>query len=182
MSRPSVAAEHSLQSAGTTFLSPRRIELLLGGVLAVALGIDILVAGFYLRVLPAEDGVSRAIDRGGESDLFSGCGAAVYRLDSRTSDAIARKGAAFFTGVRHSRKSSDAYHTFGRWQPTPDARFVHDDQTLLSPGLECADLDPGLQQIITDATRQPGSYYAYGPEKTLLVVPSLRLVVLAWNG
>jgi hypothetical protein len=40
--------------------------------------------------------------------------------------------------ARHSRKRSDAYHTFEEWKPTPHPGDVEDDQSILTYGLMCS--------------------------------------------
>lgn len=106
----------------------------------------------------------------------------MYGIDQDTAEGISQRGINYFPASSHSRKAADPYHRFDAWRPTPDAAFVHDDQTLLSPGLECAQLDVHLKEQIETASRTTDSFYTYGPEKVLIVIPQLRLVVLAYNG
>ena len=161
---------------------PRGVLVGLAAVAAIVLPIKVLTELFYLRIIPSEIGISYPVARGDTWSFREGCGAAVYRMDSATVKALGETGIEFFSSVRHSRKSADPYYTFGPWRPTPQAEFVGDDQTLLSPGLECAELGRSLQEQIEQVSREPGSYYTYGQEKVILVSPKLRLVVLSYNG
>lgn len=160
---------------------PRSVKLT-AAALALLISSMAWMELFYLRIIPAEIGISYPVARGGMWDLREGCGAAVYRIDTATTQALIRNGINYLPGTSHSRKSNDPYHTFSPWLPTPQAKFIDDDQTLLSPGLECAELDQHLQDQIERAARRPGAYYAYGPEKAVLIIPELRLVVLSYNG
>lgn len=163
-------------------VSSGKIRTVIVGVLALLLVGKVWIESFYMRIIPAEIGISYPLARGGDSDFREGCGAAVYRLDQETSRGIAQRGLEFFPATSHSRKSGDLYHTFDAWRPTPDAALIDDDQTLLSPGLECAGLDTQLKEQIETASRTTGSFYTHGPEKVLIVIPELRLIVLAYNG
>ena len=164
-----------------TFFS-RNVRIALAGVLALLLIGKLWTESFHMRIIPAEIGISYPLARGGVSDLREGCGAAVYRIDKDTTNGITQRGLKYFPATSHSRKAADPYHTFEAWRPTPDAAFVHDDQTLLSPGLECAALDMHLKEQIEKASRTTGAFYTHGPEKLIIVIPELRLVVLAYNG
>lgn len=160
----------------------RKLRTIIAGVLALLLIGYLWIESFYMRIIPAEIGISYPLARGGASDFREGCGAAVYRIDHDTAEGISQRGLNYFPAGSHSRKADDPYHRFVAWRPTPDAAFVHDDQTLLSPGLECAELDMHLKEKIEAASRTKGAFYTHGPEKVILVVPELRLVVLAYNG
>ena len=150
--------------------------------LALFFGWKFFESWWFLRIVPANIGVSYPITISGITGFREGCGIAVFRIDSSTARKISADGISFFTRSMHSSKSADPYHTFSPWQRTPDARFAGDDQTILSPGVVCAEIDLELQQQLEAASRRPGSYYSYGQEKVLLVMPQQRLVVLSYNG
>lgn len=139
-------------------------------------------AWHFAGVVPVAIGIDYPIAIDGISDFREGCGMAVFRIDAATKRDIRSGGLAFFKHAGHSRKANDAYHTFSSWHSTPDPAWADDDQTLLSPGLECAKLDGGLRAQLENAARTAGAYYAYGPEKALLVVPELGIVALSYNG
>lgn len=159
-----------------------KMRAVIVGVAALLLIGKLWTESFYMRIIPAEIGISYPLARGGVSGFREGCGAAVYRIDPGTAQGIAQHGLNYFPATSHSRKSANPYHTFDAWRPTPDAALINDDQTLLSPGLECAELDMHLQEQIETASRTTGSFYTQGPEKVLIVIPELQLVVLSYNG
>lgn len=137
---------------------------------------------WYLGIIPQRVGTSYPIHISGQSDLREGCGVAVFRLDRTTVRKIEAEGVRFLNTARQSRKSKDAYHTFEEWKPTPRPSDVDNDKSLLSYGLMCSSAGPSLSRQLDEAVRAPGSFYAFGPEKVLVVIPSRRIVVLSWYG
>ncbi|MEH6420092.1 hypothetical protein [Pseudomonas sp. CGJS7] len=133
-------------------------------------------------VIPEPLGISHPILIEGESGFREGCGVAIFRMDRSTARAIEQQGLRFFDDVRHSRGFDDPYHTFEPWRPTPNPSDVIDDQSLLSLGLTCADADKTLTDELETAVREPGNFFANGPEKVLVVFPKKRLIVLAYFG
>lgn len=152
----------------------------------------ILVAGYgawtlfqwnwYLKIVPAEIGTTYPVYIGSQSDFREGCGVAIFRLDRATTLKIQAEGLRFLASARHSRGSEDHYHTFEEWQPTPHPGDVEDDQSILTHGLVCSGAWSYLSTPLEDAVRVPGSFYVFGPEKVIVVIPSERVAVLAWNG
>ncbi len=136
----------------------------------------------FVGIIPPSIGLSHPIAINGSTGFREGCGIAVFRIDSSTRRKIRLNGLDFLKEATQSRRDNDPYHTFSQWRLTPNQAFTHDDQTILSPGLECAELNQSLQQQLEAASRTAGSYYAYGPEKVLFVSPELGIVALAYNG
>jgi hypothetical protein len=137
---------------------------------------------WYLSMLPARIGTSYPIHISGQSDFREGCGIAVFRLDRATTQRIQAQGIGFLNTARQSRKWQDAYHTLQEWKPTPHPRDRESDKTILTYGLACSDASSSLSSRLDHAVRAPGSFYAFGPEKVIVVLPSQRLVVLSWFG
>lgn len=137
---------------------------------------------WYLNILPAGIGTSYPIHIDGQSDFREGCGVAVFRLDRGTTQRIQAEGIEFLNTARHSRKRSDAYHAFEEWKPTPHPGDIEDDQSILTYGLMCSNARSSLANKLEKAVRAPGSFYAFGPEKVIVVLPSERLAVLSWYG
>jgi hypothetical protein len=138
---------------------------------------------WYLGIIPDELGTRYAMHIGSESGFMKGCGLAVFRLDRSTTRRIETQGVQFLNQfARQSRKRQDAYHTFQEWHSTPRPSDITDDQTLLDPGLHCSGASKSLYRQLEQAVRAPGSFYAFGPEKVLVVIPSQQVVVLSWYG
>jgi hypothetical protein len=137
---------------------------------------------WYLGIVPSRIGTTYPIHISGDSGFREGCGAAVFRLDEATTLKVEVEGVRFLNTARQSRKSKDAYHTFEEWKPTPHPGDVTDDQSILTYGLMCSGAWHSLSQRLEDAVRAPGSFYAFGPEKVIVVIPSLRMAVLSWYG
>lgn len=139
---------------------------------------------WYASIIPAEIGISHSVEISGQSGIREGCGAAIFRMDEATAARIAREGMGFLAGARQSRGHDDAYHRFEEWKPTPVRRRpgASAGESALFAALGCSDADTGLRSDIRRSLEAPGSYYADGPEKVLLLVPDKRLIVLTYLG
>lgn len=152
----------------------------------------VLVAGYgiwtafqwnwYLKIVPEEIGTIYPVYIGSRSDLREGCGVAIFRLDRATTRRINAEGLEFLDNARHSRAWKDHYHTFDEWRPTPHPGDVEDDQSILTYQLACSGAWSYLSDPLEHSVRIPGSFYAFGPEKVIVIIPSERVAVLGWNG
>lgn len=57
----------------------QKLRTIIAGVLALLLIGYLWIESFYMRIIPAEIGISYPLARGGVSDFREGCGAAVLR-------------------------------------------------------------------------------------------------------
>lgn len=139
---------------------------------------------WYAGIIPKHLGISYPIEISGQSGFREGCGAAVFRMDEATARRITEQGPRYLARTMVSRSHDDRYHTFLGWQATPvsSGDSSQGEGTSLSPGLDCASVDPELKSTILGALRAPGAYYTHGPEKFLLVDPAARLIVLSYHG
>ena len=162
--------------------TPRALTLSIAAVASVVVIGKIFIELSYIGIVPPEIGISYPIARGEMGFIRESCGAAVYRIDSKTSLAMSKSGINYLPKVSQARWFTDRYYTFGPWLPTPQKELIGDDNTILGPGLGCANIDNDLREQIEQASRVTGSYYAYGDEQVLLIIPALRIVVLSYDG
>lgn len=160
----------------------RGIALIAGGLLLVVyLAYKLFQWQWYLGALPVQievDGVVSISDSGG---IREGCGAAVFALSRGTLDRLQDRGMAALTDARQGRERSGAYNAFGAWRETSSTGQEKDVDLHLS-GMDCGGLDEALQQRIFAAMAQPGAYYTTASESSLIVIPSLQIVVFSFIG
>lgn len=152
-----------------------------GLMLVVYLACKLFQWQWYLGALPVQievDGVVSIADSGG---IREGCGAAVFALSRGTLDRLQDQGVAALADARQGRERTGAYNAFGAWRETPSTGQEKDVDLRLS-GMDCGGLDEALQQRIFAAVAQPGSYFTTASESSLIVIPSLQIVVLSFLG
>lgn len=152
-----------------------------GLMLVVYLACKLFQWQWYLGALPVQievDGVVSIADSGG---IREGCGAAVFALSRGTLDRLQDEGIAALADARQGRERTGAYTAFGAWRETPSTGREGEADLHLS-GMDCGGLDEALQQRVFGALAQPGSYYASASESSLIVIPSLQIVVFSFFG
>lgn len=135
---------------------------------------------WHRKAIPENIGLSYRISIGTDSDfMFSGCGVAVYRLDSATYEQILEHGLAFFVSSTRARGHISDYYKYSEWKETPrhDWRRYED----WSYQFHCGNLSENLYKKILKYGKSQKSYYALRSESALMVIPEERLVVFTFN-
>jgi hypothetical protein len=113
------------------------------------------------------------------------CGGAIFKLTQLNVTAIEHQGLNFFQMARQGRgyPEGDRLHSFYSyepWQQTPLPAAWASEGTWL--GLACMRLGFGLTRSITNAAREPGSYFTLKRSGAmLLVIPRLKLAVYTYT-
>ncbi len=157
------------------------VLIALGLVLVVYMAYKLFQWQWYLGALPAQievDGVVSIAESGG---IREGCGAAVFALSRGTLDRLQDRGMAALTDARQGRERSGTHSAFGAWHETASTGREGEADLRLS-GMDCGGLDEALQQRIFAAVAQPGSYFTSASESSLIVIPSLQIVVFSFIG
>ncbi|MEK8030966.1 hypothetical protein AACH06_09085 [Ideonella sp. DXS29W] len=158
------------------------VLLVIAGLVAVlCMAYQFAQFRWYLGALPAQievDGVVAIADSGG---IREGCGAAVFALSRGMLDRLQDRGMAALMDARQGRARSGTHGAFGAWQEAAPAGRGGAMDLHLS-GMDCGGLDEALQQRIITAVAQPGAYVATAQESSLIVIPSLQIVVLSFIG
>jgi hypothetical protein len=149
---------------------------------------------FYKAAIPEQIGVTGFVDSGSEPGLIvgllslsrEGCGAAVYSLSDQTVKAIKMEGLDFFKTATQGRgylqkRRDDYYYAYEPWKETPTGESR--GETFVGLALSChGGYSRRYTRLITESLMKPGSYYAQKPEGQLVVIPSLKIVILAYYG
>lgn len=173
----------------------RLVRLISTATIVFVAAVAVLVAAAYLALrawerswhegqIPRALEIDEVVLIDGESGLREGCGAAVFRLSSRTLDKIRRLGAAAFEESRQARSSDKDYFTYSKWEETP-YRMTGDGLTLTDRwlnGLGCAKLPPELGRRIHEALESKGSFFSTTQEGGLIIIPGENLAVLSYEG
>ena len=124
-------------------------------------------ASAFLDRLPVEIDAVDVLARGGETHLFDGCGALLYRLADDTS-ALAGK-------LRPDLASRGAPSTtFGAWYPTPlpDAlvsTFIENPEYVTA--LACGDFGP-MASTVKAMARETGGFFSRSIRGSALLIVS----------
>jgi hypothetical protein len=109
---------------------------------------------------------------------WEGCGAAVFNLSESTQKKIDEEGIGFFLHVRQGRGAGAV--RYGPWQETPVPLDWLGDGSMAA-SLHCADFLPfGLAGNAGSTVSRSGGYYTTSRTSQLVVIPDLKLVVLAF--
>jgi hypothetical protein len=158
-------------------------EVILGMVSALALiaytADSVWEEHRYLGLIPSSIQTAGTLRISGQSDFREGCGAAIFRLSSRTRAAILKEGLAFLQSARQPR--DHANDSYGQWQETPVPGSIgHAESTPILLGVSCSKVSGSLERDIFIDLQSPGSYFTTKQAAALLVLPRSELVVFAY--
>ena len=106
-------------------------------------------------------------------------------MSGATADAIRAQGLGFLKDARQGRGYTEktdrsfSRYSYQPWQATPLAPEWTSNGPWL--GLSCMHVRDGTVRGILNAAQTAGSVYTTGPDKMLLMVPSLNLVVYTYT-
>jgi hypothetical protein len=154
-------------------------------IIALWLLWSVLSTIHYRGAVPTEIELTFGLATSGNID---GCGGAILGLDEATVTSIRKQGLAFFKNAPQGRRIADTNDqqyfllTYEPWQPTPlPDGWVSESLLGAWLGLTCMGLSPSFTALIAKAGHEPGSFYAIGRSKMLLVIPSQKLVVYTYT-
>jgi hypothetical protein len=139
---------------------------------------------WYVGLIPQSIEVDSVLAINEESAIREGCGAAIFRLSSEFNDDIKNRGLSALVDARQARSHDEKYFGYAAWQKTPytitgDGLSIEDRWLN---GLGCAKFDKDLSKRIYNALNSEGAYYSLGQESGLIVIPSLEIIVLSYEG
>ncbi|HZP68743.1 MAG TPA: hypothetical protein VFB29_02260 [Pseudolabrys sp.] len=179
---------------GIEALGLRAFLLLAAGVvIAAVLFWHVYETLHYRKLIPADIGLTfNFATRGSDVSLWGAlfmfdrkaCGGAIFDMSGSTADAIRKQGLNFFKDARQGRgyteKGDRSFidYSYQSWRATP----LSPEWTALGPwpGLNCMGLRAGTMQNILNAAQKPGSFYATGQSKMLLVDPNRQFVLVTY--
>lgn len=115
-----------------------------------------------------------------QQGLRESCGVHVFELKKITIDQIEKEGITFLNTAKQARGHDNYYYSYGEWIQTPRKDWKRPENW--SYELMCSNLSAELQGIIINSGKSKGSFYSHGQEKTLMVIPNHKLIVLTHNG
>lgn len=115
-----------------------------------------------------------------QQGLRESCGVHVFELNKITIDQIEKEGISFLNTAKQARGYGNHYYSYGEWLQTPRKDWKRPENW--SYELMCSNLSTELQGIIINSGKSEGSFYSHGQEKTLMVIPNHKLIVLTHNG
>ena len=115
-----------------------------------------------------------------QQGLTESCGVHVFELKQITINKINNEGLSFLNTAKQARGYEDYYNSYGEWFKTPRKDWKRPENW--SSELMCSRLSTELQEILIKSGQGEGSFYSHGQEKTLMVIPKYKLIVLTHNG
>ena len=115
-----------------------------------------------------------------QQGLRESCGVHVFELKKITISQIEKEGIFFLNTAKQARGHSNHYYSYGRWFKTPRKDWKRPENW--SYELICSDLSAELQDILINGGKSEGSFYSFGQEKALMVIPKYKLLILTHNG
>ncbi len=112
--------------------------------------------------------------------LRESCGVHVFELNQTTINQIKNEGTSFLNTAKQARGDDNYYYSYGEWLQTPRKDWKRPENWIYE--LMCSNLSSELQGIIINSGQSKGSFYSHGQEKTLMVIPKHKLIVLTHNG
>lgn len=135
----------------------------------------------WRSTIPIELGLgSTQYSNSDQQGLRESCGVHVFELKQITIDQIEKEGISFLNTAKQARGDSNYYYSYGEWLHTPRKDWKRPENW--SYELMCSNLATELQGIIINSGKSEGSFYSHGQEKTLMVIPKHKLIVLTHNG
>jgi hypothetical protein len=137
----------------------------------------------YLDYLPPDIAATDVLASGGETHLFDGCGALLYKLDRDDASALGRQAANILQENLEAR--GNAENVFGTWRDTPlpsdlYLKFIADREGRT--GLDCADFEQSRTAIIKMAETAGGFFALQRGEHAILILsPRERRAALIYN-
>lgn len=145
--------------------------------LAAVKGCSDFQVELYKDAIPAEFELDHIIYHDGTSGFREGCGVAIFKVSQRTLARFGREGDVFLSSATLGRvKKPD--HQYQSWRATPPPSGVY---VLQGGAAGCIDSPPPVWREITEAARE-GGFFTIGPEKDLLFVPKLGILVFSHSG
>jgi hypothetical protein len=140
---------------------------------------------WYKGLIPAAIEIDKTILIDGQSGFREGCGVAIFTLSDAETARIRSAGLDALADAHDARSHPwRRYFRFGEWKETPYA--ITGDGTSRNDtwlvGMECADISEKLRKQINIAMGIQGSFYSNSRESGLIVIPSLGLIVLSYEG
>lgn len=160
--------------------------------------------GLYLSAVPPELNVDKVLYRNEEVRGFgpgaNEAGIRVYELPDNIAKTIKEQGIEYLKNLPSSLgKRNNWRGRYSSWSETPvkvteywvnyDVRNKKDYSKEI-PSISnyvnyycCGiEIDTEIQDLVNNAISNPGNYYAYGRIGVIIVIPSLKRVVYAYNG
>ncbi|TIN27401.1 MAG: hypothetical protein E5Y31_13195 [Mesorhizobium sp.] len=163
--------------------------LLAASVLAAWLAWQHYQNVFYENGLPEAIQVSGIISKGSDATILSreACGGVIFGLADETVFAVKKRGLSFFLSARQGRgyavdTREGYYHSYAEWRETPVPEGWVGGEGIFSLSLSCMNNSSAMDKAISEALKLPGSYFTRAQESELVVIPSLKMAVLAYYG
>jgi len=144
---------------------------------------------FYENALPEPIQVNGIVTKGSDATILSreACGGVIFNLTDETVSAIRQRGLSFFLSARQGRgyleDTREAYYySYAEWQETPIPGGWVGGEGIFSLSLTCMKNSNAMDKAISEALKLPGTYYTRARESELVVIPSLKIAVLAYFG
>lgn len=142
---------------------------------------------FYTNALPEEIRTTRADTRGSDAIVFfrKACGGVIFDLTDETISAIEQRRLSFFLNARQGRgypigDRKAYYYSYAEWQETPVPEGWVGSEGIFSLSVQCMENRRALDKAISEALKLPGSYFTTKRAAELVVIPSLKIAVLAY--
>ena len=144
-------------------------------------------SAFYTKALPDKIKTYRVNTQGSDAVVLlrKACGGVIFDLTDETLSAIGQQGLSFFQNARQGRgyPATDRnayYYSYAEWQDTPVPQGWVGPEGFFSLSLQCMNNPRETDKAISEALKLPGSYFTTKRSGELVVIPSLKMAILAY--
>jgi hypothetical protein len=103
----------------------------------------------------------------------------LYDLPDAIANRIADEGLNFFHHPENVERRVGMQRTYSEWYETPMGKKISDCLNQYGFGIE---IDPTIEALVDDAISKPGSFYSYGRNGLVIVIPRVKRAVFAYAG
>jgi hypothetical protein len=103
----------------------------------------------------------------------------MYTLSDATANTIAIEGLDFFRRSENIDRRIGMQRTFTVWNETPMGNTISSYLNQFGFGIE---IDPSVKATVDDAISKPGSFFCYGRNGLLIVIPQAKRAIFAYAG
>jgi len=129
-------------------------------------------------LLPDSIQISDVIFVEDDGGFRESCGAAIFRLSDSTKSALERHGLSYLKSA--TKPAASQNFIYNDWQITPIPQQWTTEG--LWYGLDCVEGEDALVKRVFEQANRAGGYYTHAsPNRRLVVLPALGVVVYSWG-